>query len=417
MIKYIKKHYHWIIAATLFLMMGIRGGIGNNLSGLHLIPVTEALSITRAQFALAGSACSVVAMLSTMFSGTLISRYGCRSLMAIFLLVGATSAFLMGTADTYPLFFLGYVLWGMTNGFCSDAIATRIVSGWFHKHKGAVLGTVASATGIGGSVVCIFQAALMEKYSYHASYYLAAAMLVFCCLLVVVFIRKHPADMGLDPYGHGEQVSHEKREHDDHWTGLTMKQLVRTPAFYMMIFGTFISCVLPYLAFNVVVPHLQDCGLTAAQASSMQSILLLCLTGTKILAGFLCDAIGARKVAILCIAFDVVGMILLATANGMTSAIIAIIIYSMALPILTVVIPLLAASLFGYQAQAQYTGIFLSMVSAASIVASPISNAIYDKIGSYSPVFFAAAGISVLLICVYLMMFRMADKQRKPLEQ
>ena len=25
MIKYIKKHYHWIIAATLFLMMGIRG--------------------------------------------------------------------------------------------------------------------------------------------------------------------------------------------------------------------------------------------------------------------------------------------------------------------------------------------------------------------------------------------------------
>lgn len=37
MIKYIKKHYHWIIAATLFLMMGIRGGIGNNLNGLHLV--------------------------------------------------------------------------------------------------------------------------------------------------------------------------------------------------------------------------------------------------------------------------------------------------------------------------------------------------------------------------------------------
>lgn len=416
MIKYIKKHYHWIIAAALFLMMGIRGGIGNNLSGLHLIPVTQALSITRAQFALAGSACSVVAMLSTMFSGTLISRYGCRSLMAIFLLVGATSAFLMGTADTYPLFFLGYVLWGMTNGFCSDAIATRIVSGWFHKHKGAVLGTVASATGLGGSVVCIFQSALIEKYSYHASYYLAAAMLVFCCLLVMVFIRKHPTDMGLQPYGYGEQVTHTKREHDDHWTGLSMKELVRTQAFYMMIFGTFISCVLPYLAFNVIVPHLQDCGLTATQASSMQSILLLCLTGSKILAGFLCDAIGARKVALLCMAFDVTGLVLLATVGGLTAAIIAIIIYSLALPILTVVIPLLAASLFGYQAQAQYTGIFLSMVSAASIVASPISNAVYDRIGTYNPVFFAAAGITVLLMGVYLLMYRLADKQRKSVE-
>lgn len=412
MIKYIRKHYHWIIAATLFLMMGIRGGIGNNLPGLHLIPVTEALSITRAQFALAGSACSVVAMLSTMFSGALISRYGCRSLMAIFLLVGATSAFLMGMASTYSIFFLGYVLWGMTNGFCSDAIATRIVSGWFHKHRGAVLGAVASATGLGGSIVCIFQSAMIEKYSYHASYYLAAILLVFCCLLVVIFIRKHPTDMGLDPYGYGEQVAHTKREHDDHWHGLSMKQMAKTPAFYMMIAGTFISCVLPYLAFNVIVPHLQDCGLTASQASSMQSILLLCLTGSKILAGFLCDAIGAKKVAILCMAFDVAGMILLTMVTGMTSAIIAIVIYSLALPILTVVIPLLGVSLFGYRAQAKYTGIFLSMVSAASIVASPISNAIYDKIGTYSPVFFTAAGITVLLIGMYLLMYRLADKQK-----
>ena len=416
MIKYIKKHYHWIIAATLFLMMGIRGGVGNNLAGLHLIPVTQALDIPRAQFALAGSACSVVAMLSTMFSGALISRYGCRSLMAVFLLVGATSTFLMGTASTYPLFFLGYALWGMTNGFCSDAISTRIVSSWFHKHKGAVLGTVASATGLGGSIVCIFQSAMIETHSYHASYYLSSALLVFCTLLVVVFIRKHPTEMNLQPYGYGQQVEHTKREHEDHWQGFSMKQLVRTPAFYMMIVGTFISCVLPYLAFNVVVPHLRDRGLTAAQASSIQSIMLLCLAGSKILAGFLCDVIGARKVALLCMAFDVASMILLATVSGMTAAVIAIIIYAMALPILTVVIPLLGVSLFGYQAQSQFTGIFLSMVSAASIIASPISNAIYDKIGTYCPVFYAAAGISVLLMGMYLLMYRLADKKRKSVE-
>ena len=412
MIKHIRKHYHWIIAATLFLMAGMRGGIGNNLSGLHLIPVTEALQITRAQFALAGSASSVVAMFSTMFSGTLISRYGCRSLMSFFLLIGATSAFLMGTADTYPLFFLGYALWGMTNGFCGDAIATRIVSSWFHKHKGAVFGTVSSASGVGGSIVCIFQSALIQRYSYHTSYYLAAVLLVLCCALVMVFIRKHPTDMKLQPYGYGEQVAHKKREHDDHWAGLHMKQLVRTPAFYMMIVGTFLSCVLPWLAFYVVVPHLQDRGLSPTQASSMQSLLLLCLTGSKILAGFLCDAIGARKVALICMVFNIAGLILLATVGGMTSAIIAIIIYSLALPILTVVIPLLATSLFGYQAQTQYTGIFLSMASAASIVASPISNAIYDRIGTYNPVFFVAAGVTILLMGGYLLMYRLADKQK-----
>lgn len=65
------------------------------------------------------------------------------------------------------------------------------------------------------------------------------------------------------------------------------------------------------------------------------------------------------------------------------------------------IIPLLAASLFGYQAQTQYNGFFISMVSAASIVASPISNYVYDRVGSYSPVFFAAAGLTVLLFGLY----------------
>ena len=148
----------------------------------------------------------------------------------------------------------------------------------------------------------------------------------------------------------------------------------------------------------------------------MQSILLLCLAATKILAGFLCDAIGARKVVLICMIANIVAMILLTLVTGFTSAVIVIIVYSMALPCLTVVIPLLAVSLFGYQAQSQYNGIFVSMVSAASIVSGPISNGVYDQIKTYDPVFYVAAGAGVVLIFVYLLMFRLADKDRKNLE-
>jgi hypothetical protein len=62
MMKQIKKHYHWIVAVVLLILMAIRGGTGNNLPGLHLVPVTEALDITRAQFSLATSASSILMM-------------------------------------------------------------------------------------------------------------------------------------------------------------------------------------------------------------------------------------------------------------------------------------------------------------------------------------------------------------------
>jgi len=115
-------------------------------------------------------------------------------------------------------------------------------------------------------------------------------------------------------------------------------------------------------------------------------------------------------------AVDIVALILLATVTSFAAALIAAVIFAMALPIVTIIIPLLASSLFGYQAQAEYNGIFIAMVSAASIVANPVSDAIFDKIGSYSPVFFVAAALTVPLMGMYLLMYRHADKDRKKLE-
>ena len=416
MLQFVKKHYHWVIAGLLFLMMGVRGGVSNNLAGLHLIPVTEALSITRAQFSMATSACFIVAMLATMFSGAIFSHFRFRTVISGLMLSGGAAIAIMGSAEQFWVFFAGYMLQGVTNGICAEAVTTRIVSCWFHTHKGTVLGAVSSATGLGGSIVCLIQTAIIQQSSYRYSLYFASILMVACGLLLLIFFRSHPADMGLLPYGDGEQVAYKKREHDDHWEGADMSFIVRRPAFYMMIFGTLLCCILPYLAFHVLVPHLISNGLSTTDASAMQSIMLLCLAGTKILAGYLCDAIGVRKVVVFCMIANIAGLILLTMATDFVSALIAVIVFVMALPCLTVVIPLLALSLFGYRSQAQYNGIFVSMVSAASIISMPISNGIYDRIGTYNPVFYVAAGIEVALIFVYLLMFRLANKDRKTIE-
>lgn len=416
MLKFLKKHYHWIIAAVMFLVMAVRGGAANNLTGLHLIPVTEALDITRTQFSLAASASSLMAMLSAMVSGALILRYGYRPLLVLFLLVQAGSYAMMAGANNYAMLFAGYVLLGTTVGITGEAGATRLVSVWFHKYRGTVLGVVSSATGLGGSIMCIFQAAAIERSGFRGSFALVAAMLASCGILSLIFVRSHPAKMGLLPYGDGEKIEYKKREHDDHWHGLSMKQLVRRPTFYMMAFGTLLSCALPYLAYYVIVPHFQDQGLSAAQASSLQSVLLLCLTVAKILAGYLCDKIGARKTVLLCMLCDVVALVLLVIVKSYAMAVVTMVIFAMALPVMSVIIPMLAASLFGYQAQTEYNGIFISMLSAAGMISNPITNAIYDRVGTYSYTFLAAAGLTVLLMGGYLLMFRLADKDRKALE-
>jgi predicted MFS family arabinose efflux permease len=120
MLKLIKKHYHWIIAAILLLLMAIRGGTGNNLPGLHLVQVTEALNISRAEFSLATSASSVVMMLSVLMVGAVAKRIDYRYVMAFFIGVGALAYVVMERANSYGVFFAGYLLLGFCHGFCGD---------------------------------------------------------------------------------------------------------------------------------------------------------------------------------------------------------------------------------------------------------------------------------------------------------
>lgn len=418
MIAWLKKHYHWVIAVVVLLQLAIHGGAANNLSGLHLIPVTQALDITRTEYSLAGSIKSIVGVFSTLFSGVMILKFGYRTAVGVGLALSGAAYVLLSGMDSYWTFLAGFALLGVTNGVCTTSGATRIVSAWFHKHRGMVLGLVTAATGIGGSIMSIIQSYAIENISWRASYMTVAVLMFVIAVLVFLLVRNHPTNMGLLPYGDGEQISHKKgKTHQDLWSGFTMKKLMKRPTFYLMLAGTFLTCMCIYLAFSFVAPHLQDCGLSAAQASTLHSIMLLLLSGTKFLAGTLSDTIGAKKVTMLCIGFSAVGLAMLASVNGFGFAAAAVVVYSMALPIVSVTIPLLANALFGYQAQAEYTGVFMSMISAASIVAGPLSNAAYDHFGSYRPVFYAAAALSVLLLGLYWLMYRLAEKDQKKMQQ
>ena len=91
-------------------------------------------------------------------------------------------------------------------------------------------------------------------------------------------------------------------------------------------------------------------------------------------------------------------------------------VFSIGLPVVTVTIPLLGTELFGYKAQAEYAGVFLSMTYAATIIAAPISNAVFDAVRSYHPAFFGAIALSLVTILAYLLLYRLTGKDQQKWE-
>lgn len=405
---FIYQNYHWVVAGVLVLMIFVHGGAANNFSSLHLIPITEYLSISRADFALAYSAKNITSMISTFFSGFIISKWGSRVTAPLGLLLMGVSYAILANVGSYGMLILGCVLLGASYGFCSTSGAVAAVRLWFHRYEGTVLGLVSAASGLGGSLLCILQTAAMEASDFRASLFLCAGLGFGMALMVLLLLRNRPEDMGLAPLGDGER--RKKRPATTGFAGLSMKELWRQPAFYLLLLCVMLSTFCLYLSFNVIRNFFVDCGFSSAQASGLYSGMMLLLTLTKFLAGICCDKLGARKTNILCIVCSVVSLLLLTITRNFAVAVVAMVVYSVALPLLTIMGPLVAVNLFGYRAQAQYAGILVSAVSLANLFGNYITNYIYDTSGSYRPSFALAAILSAVSIALFLVLYRMADR-------
>jgi predicted MFS family arabinose efflux permease len=253
----------------------------------------------------------------------------------------------------------------------------------------------------------------MSGNGWRAGYLCAAIIVLTAGVLVLLFIRSRPSDMDLMPYGFGYVCKKTKAKIiQDHWHGYTMQQLVRRPAFYLMLVVTFLSATCIYLMFSVIVPHVQDHGLSASDASTLQGAMLTLLAVSKVLVGILSDKIGVKPVTILCLLTAAASLWMMADVSGMADAWIILIIYSFALTLAAVIPPLLTNALFGYQAYSKCVGIITAMVSLGGLVAAPISNMCFDRLGSYSPVFRVGAIISLVVTGLYLLLFLLARKDR-----
>ena len=402
MFSKIKKHYHWIIAVLMFLQLAAVGGLGNNYSGLFILPITEDLGISRASFSVAFTLKYLMGFVTTLFSGVLFLRFGNKLPMVAGLLAcGLGYAILPLSTNIIPLA-IGNILLGFGDALCCTAAVSRIISAWFHRYQGLVWGAVSASTGIGGSVICMLLSGIIQSHGWRIAYFTSAVIIAVTLILVLILVKGRPEQMELSPYGFGMTSTQKRPAKDPQWPGYSMDELLRKPIFYLTLLSVFLSSCAIYLAYDIIVPHLQDSGLTQDQAVAQQSAMLIYLTASKFLSGALSDRLGSKTVTIGCAAIGGVSLWLLSAVSSPASATAAIVFYAIALPLPTVLIPLLTQKLFGYKAHSMYLGIFMSIPQLALLIAAPASNTVFDLTGTYTPALITAAILAAMSTVLFM---------------
>lgn len=412
MLRYIKRHYHWVIAALVFLEMIIFGGLLNSAS-IYINPISKSLGVSTTAYSVAMMPYTISCFIGTSFSGFFFNRFGYKKSAIVSLIMICGSLVMTATAQNLVVFSISKIIFGMGYGACFTAGAVRVVKDWFKKHQGLILGAVSMSTGFGGSLMTTILTDTIEKSGWRAANFLAAA-LIGGVILLYLLLKDRPEQLGLQPYGADQPQKAAKKlvqYHED--PSESSKKPMARPLFWLMCLCVVGNCVSTYTTSSFLYPHFQSVGYSAYQAAKYQSTFMLALAFVKLGAGYLHDRFGVKPVMIGCMVAGIIGQLTLGLTTDPVISMIAVVLFSGSLCMTTIMIPLIAAPLFGHKACLQLNGIFLGLSSLSAIFANPISSMCYDVYGVYGPVFRIMPIINTVILITYLFMFAATRKKTK----
>lgn len=348
-------------------------------------PVTEYLEIDRSVYSINDSCRYIASAVVSFFFGMLIKKFGPRKLIAAGFIALVGSSLCYALAENIWILYLGGILLGVGLAWTTTSMVGIIVNRWAKENKGTIMGAVLAANGLGGAIAMNIVSPIIEsnRTGFKTAYFVIAAVLLVAGIIVVLFIRNTPKNKANESI----EIS-KKKSRGNTWTGLAYKDTRKKWYFYGAIFCVFGVGFFLTACNGVAVQHMKDTGLDPVFVTTIWSVHSIVLALFKFLTGFIYDKTGLRATMLICTGTAIVVVICLAlvtpTPEGKVLAIIYSVFSGLALPLETVMLPIITGELFGERSFDEVLGLAGSANAIGYAVASPLMNGLYDVSGGIS---------------------------------
>lgn len=410
-----KKKLNWsgiLVVAACFCMGFVCLGFCSSNKSLYLGAITEALGIKRSLFSINDSFRYVSTAVVNLFFGTLIVKFGPRKLVGAGFLCLIASTLIYATATDIAVFYLGGTFLGIGLSWCTTTMVSYLVGKWYPEKRGTITGFALCANGVGGAVAAqIVTPMIYEQgnpFGYRNAYYLVAILLAVVGVIATALVHE-PKDAKAAPG--------KKKARGKSWEGITLQEALRKPWFYGAALCVFVTGMGLQGINGIAGTHLKDVGIDKGVVASILSVHSVVLCFSKFLAGFSYDKLGLRRTLLICEFCGVCSFVALALSGSAGTGIVFAFVWgavsALALPLETVMVPLIAADLFGEKDHARLMGIFVSINTAGFAFGTPVANAIFDIAGTYVPVLYAIAVAMLAIMVGFWFIINATEKEQK----
>jgi MFS family permease len=407
-----RMHLAWIVAAVAFVAAVGAAGFRAT-PGVLITPLQEEFGWSRATISAAVSVNLLLFGLTSPFAAALMERFGIRRVVAVaLLLVSAGSGLTVFMRDSWQLVLCWGVLVGLGTGSMALAFVATVTGRWFVRHRGVVTGVLTAGGATGQLVFLPVLANLSEAHGWRAAALTVAGAALVVVPLVVWFLRDHPADVGLPPYGATEVEPRPPATTGAARRAVTALRDASKSGTFWLLAGGFAICGLTTngLIGTHFVPAAHDHGMPETTAASLLALVgIFDIVGT-IFSGWLTDRFDAA--VLLGVYYGLRGLSLLVlpdlfAATPHPSMLIFVLFYG--LDWVATVPPTIALcrEKFGASAPVVFGWVFASHQVGAAVAATA-AGALRDSLGTYALAFYAGGAMSIVAAVLSLAIRRPA---------
>lgn len=297
--------YRWVIVAAGGLLSCV--AIGGMFSlPVFLQPVSQATGWSVAGISTAMTIGFLAMALGSMAWGNLSDRYGPRVVVlsgTVILTVGLALASQATSLLMFQIVF-GLLVGGGTAAIFAPMMAA--VTGWFDTHRSLAVSLVSAGMGVAPMTMSPLAGWLVTNYDWRTSMLIIAVLAAVLMLPAGLLVRRPPA---LEQAAATEEGAIAATGEGD----LTLAQVLRSPAFLILLVTNFFCCATHAGPIFHTVSYAVTCGIPLLLAVSIYSVEGLAGLAGRIGFGIMGDRFGARRVLVLGLlvqAFGALGFLL-----------------------------------------------------------------------------------------------------------
>jgi len=312
-------------------------------------------------------------------AGWIVDRFGPRRLMMAGIVMAGGALIGLSHMTALWMFYLFYIF-NAIGYVCGGPLPNQVLlSRWFDTGRGKAMGFAYLGIGIGGWLVLKLSPQLVSAFTWRGALQVLGVAIVVLALPLAYFVRDDPSDEGGAPRQAGSGTSGPQTR-----TVAPLGGVFKDPAFYLLALGSMCSIA----AVGGTNQHLKlylslDLKYSQADAATITSTVLFCSIFGRLLMGWLADRIPKKIVMILIYLLVAASIPLLLAGSSMPALYAFSIVFGLGLGGEYMIIPLMAAELFGVRVLGRLLGVILTADGVAEATSPMLVGYLRDHSASY----------------------------------